>query len=235
MFGDFINWIMNIFSKMFGNAGERPEDTGDIIVDGSHIIEQSSLDLCDWDYGDGDPQTDEDDLRNITRQAEYLTYSCGRSPEIGTYFTISELCASQTATARGIRNIPSETEIRHMNELIAYLLDPIRAAWGERCQKLGWGSGGIRVTSGYRCPALNKAVGGASSSAHMFGWAADTKPVNGRQDDYERFIRNWADVNKDVKFDQIIVERNKSSRWVHIAIKNKAGLQRRQIFNLTAS
>ena len=96
----------------------------------------------------------------------------------------------------------------------------------------GWENGGINVTSGFRCSKLNKAVGGVSNSAHLYGYAADTQPSNKRQSDYEKFIRDWVKQNPNLTFDQIIVERSKTSRWVHIAIKDGRERQRRQCFDL---
>ena len=153
-------------------------------------------------------------------------------PSKGKYFTISELCASDTARERGIKNVPNETESKHLYELIINLLDLIREDWGKKCSANGWGSGGIKITSGFRCEKLNKIVGGVSNSAHLFGYAADTQPVNKRQTDYEKFIQEWVQKHPSVAFDQIIVERSKYSRWVHVAIKDGKGRQRKQCFNL---
>lgn len=111
-------------------------------------------------------------------------------------------------------------------------MDPIREAWAEYCTARGWSVKGITVTSGYRCPKLNKAVGGATSSAHLLGYAADTKPSNGKQNAYEQFIREWVSKNKSVKFDQVIIEKSSTARWVHIGFKNASGKQRKQCFNL---
>ena len=58
------------------------------------------------------------------------------------------------------------------------------------CKQNGWENGGINVTSGFRCSKLNKAVGGVSNSAHLYGYAADTQPSNKRQSVYDKFIRD---------------------------------------------
>lgn len=79
------------------------------------------------------------------------------------YFTIAELTKSRTAAAQGIDNAPSPTVIANLNALVDHVLDPLREAWGHP----------LRVTSGYRCPQLNKAVGGVPRSQHMLGQAAD--------------------------------------------------------------
>ena len=82
---------------------------------------------------------------------------------MGKYFTIDELCRSNTADKMGIRNVPSADIKEKLEVLINELLDPVREAWGKP----------IRVNSGYRCPKLNKAVGGVANSQHMKGEAAD--------------------------------------------------------------
>ena len=79
------------------------------------------------------------------------------------YFTIKELTRSTTAQLRGIDNTPSQQVINNLTALVENVLDPLREAWGAP----------IHVNSGYRCPALNKAVSGVPASQHMLGEAAD--------------------------------------------------------------
>ncbi|MCD7803098.1 MAG: D-Ala-D-Ala carboxypeptidase family metallohydrolase, partial [Clostridiales bacterium] len=70
------------------------------------------------------------------------------------YFTIEELTKSDTATRRGIDNTPTAEAVRNLTTLVDKVLDPLRSAWG----------GPIVVNSGYRCKALNEAVGGSKTS-----------------------------------------------------------------------
>ena len=79
------------------------------------------------------------------------------------HFTIEELTRSITARLRNIDNTPPPQVVMSLTALVDNILDPLREAWGKP----------IRVNSGYRCPALNKAVGGAPASQHMRGEAAD--------------------------------------------------------------
>lgn len=80
------------------------------------------------------------------------------------YFSISELIHSDKAKELHIDNTPfSLTIIDNLTNLTENLLDPIREAWGKP----------LHVNSGYRCPALNKAVGGKPTSQHLKGEAAD--------------------------------------------------------------
>lgn len=135
------------------------------------------------------------------------------------YFTISELARSSTARALGIDNTPNTIETAHLVELVDMLLDPLRAAWG----------GPLKVTSGFRCKELNDAIGGSKTSAHLFGWAADLVPADGRSvEELVNFTVEWLTAT-DLPFDQMIDERSGSSHWLHIGIKNQKGLQRKQM------
>ena len=83
------------------------------------------------------------------------------------YFSIQELTKSATAVRKGIKNDPSIQVCKALTALIENVLDPLREAYGKP----------IIVTSGYRCEKLNKAVGGAASSQHVKGEAADIRSV----------------------------------------------------------
>lgn len=145
-------------------------------------------------------------------------------------FTIGELIQSSTANRLGIDNNPTSTVRVHLTETIT-LLESIRAEWEEYCAEHSLGTPAIRVTSGYRSAELNKAVGGVKNSAHVEGYAADLQPVNGNQDEFERFFAT--DFSKmGYAFDQIIIEKSKTSRWVHVGYKRADGKQRRQCFTL---
>ena len=75
---------------------------------------------------------------------------------MGKYFSIAELTKSETAKRRKINNKPTKEVENCLNQLIDNILDPLRKAYGQP----------IIVSSGYRCPELNKAVGGARTSQH---------------------------------------------------------------------
>ena len=134
-----------------------------------------------------------------------------------TYFTLKELCS----TDKKIDNFPSWTVVEHLTELTEKILEPLSAEWGSA----------IRVNSGYRCDALNKAVGGVNNSAHRLGYAADLYPVNGKIDEFITFTKAWL-TRKDIKFDQLIDERIGSTRWLHIGIRSSTGSQRKQLLNI---
>ena len=79
------------------------------------------------------------------------------------YFTIAELCKSETADRLGIDNRCKKEHVYNMTALVDNVLDPLREAYGKP----------IQVNSGFRCLALNKAVKGSATSDHMTGRAAD--------------------------------------------------------------
>lgn len=139
------------------------------------------------------------------------------------YFSINELCHSDTANSLGIDNSPSPQIVQHLSELILRLLDPLREAWGSP----------ILVSSGYRCVRLNKALKHASTtSAHLVGYAADLVPKNGKIEEFKKFVPRWLRENN-IQFDQAILETNgKGAQWVHLGLYNLAMKQRKQVLNL---
>ena len=131
------------------------------------------------------------------------------------YFTIQELTKSATASRNGINNTPDESVKRNLNLLVDNILDPLREAWGEP----------IIVTSGYRCGRLNKAVGGAAKSQHMYGQAADIRTVSDKPSDNKKLF----DLIRELKlpYDQLIDEYNYN--WVHVSYSSR---NRRQILHI---
>ena len=230
MFKRFFNWLKSLFKRSAKEEVSEPKDYN--LETEQHTIVQDNIDIVEWEVGDSLQEQPFAQPEPVIEAQGVQVY--GEIDRVGKYFTISELCASATAKKKGINNVPNGEETTHLYELIVKLLDLIRESWTEKCKQNGWGSGGINVTSGFRCSKLNKAVGGVSNSAHLYGYAADTQPSNKRQSDYEKFIRDWVKQNPNVAFDQIIVERSKTSRWVHIAIKDGRERQRRQCFDLKA-
>jgi hypothetical protein len=120
------------------------------------------------------------------------------------HFTIEELYASDTAKRLGIDNKPSVQQMINLVYLTAYVLEPLRVAMDEP----------IKIGSGFRCQALNKAVGGVYNSQHLKGQAVDLC-IDG---DIEKGKR-WFNYIKDhLPFDQLIWEHNsKGTYWVHVS------------------
>lgn len=121
-------------------------------------------------------------------------------------FTLEELTYSATAKARGIKNIPDSQAVAYLTGLAIKVLQPLRDAMGEP----------IKIGSGYRCRALNRAVGGVSNSQHMFGQAADLY-IEGDLKKGKKWFE-WIRTHCD--FDQLIWEHNaKGTYWVHVSYK----------------
>ena len=121
------------------------------------------------------------------------------------HFTIEELCASQTAKAKGISNTPNMQQMINLVYLCAYVLEPLRVAMGEP----------IKIGSGFRCEKLNKAVGGVYNSQHLKGQAADLC-IDG---DIQKGRKWFEYIRKNLPFDQLIWEKNPKtgSCWVHVS------------------
>lgn len=135
------------------------------------------------------------------------------------HFTMKEMTHSSTADNLGFINTPTEAEKQNLNDLVVNVLDPLREAYGKP----------IRVTSCYRCPRLNKAVGGVENSQHMKGQAADLQPLQYKDiNNFIEFVRNWCLHND---FDQCIIERSKTVKWIHISWRNEN--RRRKLFSLS--
>ena len=133
------------------------------------------------------------------------------------HFTIEELYASATANAKGINNKPNVQQMINLVYLCAYVLEPLRVAMGEP----------IKIGSGFRCQALNKAVGGVYNSQHLKGQAVDLC-IDG---DLKKG-KKWFDyIRKNLPFDQLIWEHNaKGSYWVHVSyVYPDFGKNRRQV------
>lgn len=131
------------------------------------------------------------------------------------YFTIKELCKSNTAIKHGIDNTPTPEVEQNLIALIENVLDPLREAWGRP----------IIVNSGYRSPELNKVIGGVKTSQHMTGQAVDIQTVTDSKSDNEKLFKLAQSL--DLPFDQLIDESNYS--WIHISYSDK---NRRQILHL---
>lgn len=121
------------------------------------------------------------------------------------YFTIEEMTRSTTATKLGLKNSPDIVAKNRLIALVENTLDPLRAAWGKP----------LKVNSGYRCKTLNKAVGGASNSSHLYGMAAD---ITAGSKDANR--RLWYTlITSNIPFTKVINE--KDFTWLHISFDAK--------------
>ena len=115
-------------------------------------------------------------------------------------FKLNEFTASQTATRKGIDNTPAAPIIERLR-MLANTLEQVRTLLGDNS---------IRISSGYRCLALNRDIGSGDSSAHVQGYAVDfTCPNFGTPKEVANKI-----AQSDIKYDQIIYE----GTWIHLSV-----------------
>ena len=144
------------------------------------------------------------------------------------YFSIAELTASASAERLAIDNTPPRAARKMLTILVEQLLDPIRRRYGAP----------IIVTSGYRCPALNTAVGGVANSHHIVGCAADIvgglpppPPTGGGHLPPNRYLYELIiQMQREgcIRFTQLIAE--EGYRWLHISYV--PGMLRNQVINV---
>ena len=142
--------------------------------------------------------------------------------QLSTHLALAEVMRSETAKRKGISNMPTPEHIENFKKLAENVFEPIREHFGKP----------IHLSSGYRSAALNKAVGGASSSQHCKGEAIDidmdgTSITNKQIFDF---------VKANVNFDQMIWEFGTDANpdWVHVSY-NSDGPQRKQILKAVKS
>lgn len=121
------------------------------------------------------------------------------------HFKLEEFIRSSTAQQLGIDNTPSEEVILNLRNLCEKVLEPLRQWYGKP----------ISISSGYRCPALNRAVGGVTKSQHMKGEAADIRlpsiAIGRKMLEYIVFH---------LPYDQVIWEHNTDGLyWIHVSLK----------------
>jgi hypothetical protein len=114
------------------------------------------------------------------------------------YFTLPEFLV----TSSGFDNQPSSDDVLGNIEQTMKRMDVIREILGKP----------VRITSGYRSPAVNKAIGGSPTSDHVKGLAVDF--VCAKQDPID-ICKQILAAQPVVKFDQLIAEYH-GARWVHI-------------------
>ena len=119
-------------------------------------------------------------------------------------FTLSEITKSNTAKRLGIKNAPNQEHLNNMQILIRDLIQPMRDALGP-----------IRISSGYRSPVLNRAIGGSNKSQHCKGQAVDIQFwKEGKMCNKE--VYDWV-LKEGIKFDQMINEFDYA--WIHISLR----------------
>ncbi len=122
-----------------------------------------------------------------------------KAKEAVSHFTINELTRSNVALRMNIDNTPPPELVDNIHRLIDVVLDPARRMLGRP----------VYVNSGYRCPELNRAVGGVPKSYHLQGRAADlnTGSIEGNR-------RLWG-ILQSLPHTELIWEGG--GTWIHVA------------------
>ena len=136
--------------------------------------------------------------------------------QLSTNLSLAEMVNSSTAKRKGISNQPTEQHLSAMKLLALRIFQPIREHFGVP----------IHISSGYRSAALNKAIGGASSSQHSKGEAIDIDMDNTDITNAEVF--NF--IRENLPFDQLLWEFGTAENpdWVHVSY-SPTGKQRGQV------
>lgn len=127
------------------------------------------------------------------------------------HFNFAEFLASDTARRENIKLTLNEETRKNIALLVDNILDPAREQLGSP----------ITITSGYRNEALNKAVGGAKGSHHLYGQAADITSTKLRND-------ALLQVLKKLPYYELIAYREKKTgliRWIHVSYVPEAEMQ----------
>lgn len=120
--------------------------------------------------------------------------------QLSDHFSLEELTFSEKASRLGLDNRPDASEVENLRLLCRFILEPLRLAIAKP----------IVINSGFRAPAVNKAVGGAATSHHLSGRAADIRVVGMKPIDVCRMVRSLA-----LPYEQCILE---YGSWCHVSI-----------------
>lgn len=127
--------------------------------------------------------------------------------QLSPHFSLAEMTASQTSARKGIANVPDARALAALRHLCVAVLEPLRTRIGRP----------VIVTSGYRSPRLNRAIGGAPGSQHSRGEAADIVVPGMTHREVARIIRDH------LPFDQLILEfanpTDPARGWVHVSAR----------------
>ena len=151
-----------------------------------------------------------------------------------------------TKTSTGMTNIPSRVNIENLKR-VCFWLETLRARYNQRYVVSGVrGHGGsvvreyskcreeaeepIVITSGFRSPEVNRAVGGSSTSNHLTGCAVDIRVAGIEQAlRYAVIMMDYADETRQ-DYDELLIERNKAGRyWLHFAVRPKENRRKTMI------
>ncbi len=127
--------------------------------------------------------------------------------KISQYYKIKDATKSFTAEAKGINNNNyTEEDLYRITRVASYTLDPIYEAHGRI----------FAISSWYRCPKLNSAVGGVANSEHTLGSAVDLIPLGIGAFELAHRIKD-----SKAKYNKLVLEYKNGKEWVHIQYREE--------------
>ena len=238
---NFWNWLLSLFGKKKQetvSAEPEPKDTQDEVSDAGQATDEPVI----WQEPVQEPENVQDDEPETPAQdteasdnhehetapgiiyveesavevqdtpaENNLQAAVSKNTMLSPHFSLHELTNSATAKRYGINNTPNDAQTANLVLLCQKVLEPIRVKYGKP----------IVVSSGFRCAALNRKVGGASTSQHVSGQAADIHSVSDTLADnkalYDLIVKSG------IVFDQLIYEYGNSTGpdWIHISFNGK--------------
>ena len=146
------------------------------------------------------------------------------SINLSEHFKLQELCKTKT----GIENVPNETQVNNLRRLCRWL-EQLRLRYNQmRNEEM---RNEVReypiiINSGFRSPAVNKTVGGATMSNHLTGCAVDIRCIGIEQAlRYAAILLDISDLNKE-DFDELLIEQKRSVVWIHFAVRPSGNRRR---------
>ena len=127
--------------------------------------------------------------------------------QLSPHFSLSEFTKSQTAIRKGIDKTQKGAPLEALKALCVNVLEPVREHFGKP----------IKISSGYRCKALNDSIGGSGTSQHCAGEAADFEVPGVSNKEVAKYIRD------NLTYDQLILEgydgQDPNSGWIHVSYR----------------
>ena len=156
------------------------------------------------------------------------------------HFKLEELCKTKT----GFENVPNEAQVENLKRLCRWL-EQLRLRYNQMRNEKGEMRNGneemrngneemrnevgeypIIINSGFRSPAVNKAVGGATMSNHLTGCAADIRCIGMEQAlRYAAILLDISDLNRE-DYDELLIEQKRNVIWIHFAVRPKDNRRR---------
>ena len=131
-------------------------------------------------------------------------------------FTLAEMVRT---SHRNVENTPGSDAVLRLEQLCVEFLEPCRSVFGP-----------LWITSGYRSPELNAAIGGSATSAHVHGCAADFVPIHAGVLTVD--IVGWIAYGSGLEFDQAIDEYSRTANWIHLGMAKPGRQPRKQALTM---